>query len=685
MTAKKKAQFLQKYFYILIFLAALFIFLFYPNVGIYDWDKEVLYVSYIKTSLFEFKQFPMFLWNSNQLAGYPAVDQSAFFAANPETMLFTPFLPLLFFLSPAVFLKLLVVLNGIAGIVGLLLLGKKLRWQPSQISFFSALFLLSPIVFQHVAIGYLPWINLFMFPWLLYFLISDDFITHSLGSGMVLAVVLLQGGLHIFVWMVFFVVLFELCTAVLRRKAVHFLSILLIFISAITLALPRFYLSLESFASFSQRFFSGYSLRAFLQWGLVPPFFTPASMDDIEFFIEDYIDGVPYWDGELFWGAVILLAILLPFYFLYLHKQKKQIRSGKTNSLSVTVASFILWLLSLGNIYEKVITFFSESLRLPALEGMEKYPFRLAILAYFGFAFVIADSWLDLPDFFVNIGAELRHWFEKAGVIFIQFCGWLKKHDKLFHRLAVVLVGLSLIIFLFQPLLLSWLHAQIGLAYSGGGLSWLADRMERAGSIPLERYLAKATTFYGYVRHLLVGLSVVSVLLWLLGIIKIRKADKKKARKSQSRFPIWILEVLLVVPLLLAFGMWWRVSFATPQNTLPVWETKTPEIFTAVDDDPAEIELLSYSPLSLHFTISGIQENTIIIVDSVSAVDAKFLVIQSGDAEFLDRDGKLRIQVGQEGDLLISVDQRYVLIPSAIALFTWLVCVGIFLKKKHSD
>ena len=194
MAAKKKDQFLQKYGYMLIFLAALAIFLFYPNVGIYDWDKEVLYVSYIKTSLLEFKQFPMFLWNSNQLAGYPAVDQSAFFAANPETMLFTPFLPLLLFLSPAVFLKLLVVLNGIIGVVGLLLLGKKLNWQPSQTRIFSALFLLSPIVIQHVAIGYLPWINLFLFPWLLYFLISDDLISHSLGSSMVLAVMLLQGG-----------------------------------------------------------------------------------------------------------------------------------------------------------------------------------------------------------------------------------------------------------------------------------------------------------------------------------------------------------------------------------------------------------------------------------------------------------------------------------------------------------
>ncbi len=683
MTAKKKDQFLQKYGYILIFLAALLVFLFYPNVGIYDWDKEVFYISYIKTSLLEYKQFPLFLWNSDQLAGYPAVDQSAFFAANPETMLFTPFLPLLFLLSPAVFLKLLVVLNGIVGIAGLLLLGKKLNWQPAQTRIFSALFLLSPIVIQHVAIGYLPWINLFLFPWLLYFLLSEEVVTRSLGSSMVLAVVLLQGGSHIFVWMAFFTALFELCSAILKKKIKHLLSIFLIFPVGFVLALPRFYLSLQSFASFSQRFFSGYSLRAFFQWGLIPPFFTPASMDDIEFFIEGYIDGVPYWDGEVFWGVVILLVVLLPLYFLYIQKQEKQFYKAKKNSLAVTITSFILWLLSLGNLYEKVITFFSEMLRLPALEGMEKYPFRLAIMAYYGFVFVIADSWLDLPDLFIKVGAELKRGFEKTGVLFLCFCDWLKKHSRVFCWLAVVLVGLSLIIILVQPVLLSWLHAQITLAYSGDGFSWLAGRMEKAGSIPLGRYLVKASTFYGYVRHFLVGLTAISVLIWLLGVIKIQKSGEKKEKKVRSYLPLWLLEVFLVAPLLLAFGMWWRVSFATPQNTSAILEMKAPEVIMASEDDPANVEILSYSPLTVLLNVSEIQEDTSFTLNSVPAADTGFLEIQSGDAEFFDLDGRLGIQSKQEGDLIISVDQSFVLIPSAVALCTWLLCGGILLRKKQ--
>ena len=137
---------MQKHGYALLFFIFLVGFLFYPNVGIYDWDKEVLYTTYIKTSLQDNQQLPFFLWNSVQLEGYPAVDQSAFFASNPETMLFTPFLPLLLLFSPAFFLKLLVLLNALVGYAGILALSRRLNWNAGQTRIFSALFLLSPII-----------------------------------------------------------------------------------------------------------------------------------------------------------------------------------------------------------------------------------------------------------------------------------------------------------------------------------------------------------------------------------------------------------------------------------------------------------------------------------------------------------------------------------------------------------
>jgi len=685
MVFKKINPFLQKHGYLCLFFIALLVFLFYSNVGIYDWDKEVLYTEYIKTSLQEFKRFPLFLWNSAQLSGYPAVDQSAFFAANPETMLFTPFLPLLLLFSPQVFLKLLVVLNGALGVAGVLALGKKLQWQPQQMRIFSALFLLSPIVIQHVAIGYLPWINLYLFPWLLFFLLSDKLITRSLGSGMVLALVLLQGGLHVFVWLAFFVALYVLWLTIIRRNAKDLLSIPLTFLAAIGMALPRFYGSLQSFASFSQRFFSGYSLEAFLKWGFIPPFFTPASMDDIEFFIEGYIDGVPYWDGEVFWGLVIVLAALLPFLFMNLRKKKQQSDDVKKTAQAVACTSAVLLFFSFGGVYERFITFISGLLHLPALQGMEKYPFRFAIPAYFGFAFVIAAYWMDWQDFFASAATSTRAGLKKLLHFFYQCCVWFKRHRRLLGWLAGIPLVLYFTSLIGKAALMAWLQAQIDLAYNGQGAAWLAGLMEKTGSIPLENYVAKAATLYAYIQHVLLGIAIFFILLWILGTLRNSKREKQVLRTLKYQFAPWILEVLLVVPLLLAFGMWWRVALATPQNTLTTLKVEAPEILMISEQDLAQVAILSFSPLSLNFTVHGTQTVSSFVINSIPASDARFLEITSGNASFIEQNGKLGIKLDRDGEIEIRVNQKLILIPSLIAGITWPVCVGMLLWKRKKD
>jgi hypothetical protein len=82
------------------------------------------------------------------------------------------------------------------------------------------------------------------------------------------------------------------------------------------LALPRLYLSLQSFGEFAQRFFSGYSLSGILEMGFDSPFFSHVSWMISNISLKVIIDGVPYWDGEVFWGAVLLLSLLLPAFFI---------------------------------------------------------------------------------------------------------------------------------------------------------------------------------------------------------------------------------------------------------------------------------------------------------------------------------------------------------------------------------
>ena len=105
------SKLIHKHGYTLIALVAILIFLLYPNIGMYDWNKEIQYSDFIKQSILIEKEFPTFMWNSGILSKYPAVEQSAFFAGNPETMLFSPFLPLLLIMPPVVFSKLLVLIH----------------------------------------------------------------------------------------------------------------------------------------------------------------------------------------------------------------------------------------------------------------------------------------------------------------------------------------------------------------------------------------------------------------------------------------------------------------------------------------------------------------------------------------------------------------------------------------------
>jgi len=660
--------------YLILVMLALCIFLFYPNVGIYDWDKEVLYTAYIKTSLQDFHQFPYLLWNSAELAGYPAVDQSIFFPANPETLLFSPFLPFLLFLSPPVFLKLMVVIHALIGIAGVFALGKRLAWDQNQIAIFSALFMLSPIVIQHIAIGYLPWMNLYFFPWLLFFLFSKKPVKRCLGSGMVLAITLLQGGLHVFVWMAFFMAFYGLACAVANKKIGDLIQPLLSVLAAILLALPRFYISLQSFSSFSQKFFSGYSLRAFLQWGLIPPFFTPQSMDDIEYFIEGYIDGVPYWDGELFWGFLLILVVLLPWMFSYLHREKDQAVEPLKQVESIAFASMILLLFSFGSLYEKGIVFLSEAIALPALQGMEKYPFRFAIPAYFGFSFVIAATWKEMPLFLGKVFA----WVKRALLILwnavLQVADWLRSRKKILRWVFIISLILCIAVLGMESAIMSTVRSMIEAAYSGEGAAWLQERMEYSAAIPLERYFAKAATLYRYIIRFLMGIVILTAFSCILSYLSKNMAQREMPISQGKPISKGLLEVLLVAPLILSFGMWWRVAFATPQHPEMRLALLEP-VITATDGETLSEMRISFTPSSLQITFSEANNASTLVFEDINAADGSFLQIEDGSAALDEWQTHLAIHVHDEEEekILISVKKEQVWKPCLIAGIGWLL------------
>jgi len=683
----KRSRLFREHGYSLLAFAAVLIFLLYPNVGIYDWEKEVLYCEFIKQSILDYKVFPMFLWNSGHLAGYPAVDQSAFFVSNPETLLFSPFIPLLLIMPSGVFLKLLVLIHFLIGWTGIQVLSKTCGWQACQTRIFSALFLFSPIIIQHIAIGYLPWINLFFFPWLFYFLLHDNFLKKWLGSGIVLALMMLQGGLHVFVWSGFFVAFFSFFQTILRKHVKFLLLIPISGLSACLLALPRVIPSFQSFGTFEQKFFNGYSLHAFLKWALIPPFFIPPTMDDIEFLIEEYIDGVPYWDGSLFWGFLLICVIVLPFVIglSTKNKGKSEIPNRKQDILALAASSALILLLSFDGLYEKGISFMSDLIHIPALKGMEKYPFRFAIPAYFGFAFVVVWYWENCLDFFTLVLNQTQELAVVFWGCFLRFAAYLHRHKKTFSWVGGILVFLCLVFLALKSPILEWVNSQIASAYAHQGAEFLAGLMEHAGTVPLTHYFTKAETLFGYLYRILVILTVVSVSLWLIGLT--HKPDRQRVNKPLMRelsFPFWLLETLVVLPLLLAFGMWWRVSLATPQDTLPEFTMQTPIATWVGASDSQEIPGIKYSPLSLELKVSEEMIGETLVLSQIPYHDTRFLGLESGNVVFVEKEDKTALEIKQAG--LIRVQVRYlpVIFSAVVAVMGWAVSFWILKKSRNN-
>ncbi|HEY59198.1 MAG TPA: hypothetical protein G4N92_00705 [Anaerolineae bacterium] len=683
MKLKSHLEFLHKYIYAVISFFAILLFLIYPNVGLYDWDKEILYTDYIKSAIFDFRKVPAFWWNSYQLAGYPSVDQSALFIGNPETLLFSPLTPLLGFLKPVVYLKLVVFLHFICGFFGILALSKKMRWRANQLRIFTALFLLSPIIIQHIAIGYLPWLNLYLFPWLLFFLLSKNLLSRGIGPGIILALVLLQGGSHVFVWLTIFVIAYQLLHSLLTRKIKQLVSLPLAFLTTLLLAFARIYLSFQSFANFSQTFFLGYSLRGFFKWALLPPFFTPKTMDDIEFFIEEYIDGVPYWDGAVFWGFLLILALCLPIILIWVKRQKlSEENSGITSQIhAVAGSSLFLLIISFYRIYQTIITFLATILSLPALQGMEKYPFRFAIVAYYGFSFVIAYYWPQFLSFINNI-------FIKAKTLLGEKESLLVKLDQKFQikrKALVVLCSLMICLFflalcLEKPFLRA-LHNQISNAYHNDGAQWLMALMENADVIPIESYLNKADTLYGYIRNTILFSTLFLILLRSIsGNLRAISNWLRKALDSLNKIRVHALECLIIIPLLLAFTMWLRVALADPQNSSSSLSLAPPHVIMADSGEPAKITGVTHSPLHLTFFATDKLVEEIILLPDISYEDIRFLEVSSHNAVLLNKNNRLGVKIKKAGLVSVIIKPNYYLYPITITVLSWLIIIPLFIK-----
>ncbi len=142
------------YAYIVLIFLYYFWWLTSGNVGVLDWFKEIAYFDYIRTALRDYHMLPYYWWNIiEEVAWRPPLPGSSSFIANPETTFFSPLTPLLYNLNTFAYAKLYVFLQFIPGIFGIIALRKKLQWNDEQFRNYTILFLFSPIVMQHLAVG----------------------------------------------------------------------------------------------------------------------------------------------------------------------------------------------------------------------------------------------------------------------------------------------------------------------------------------------------------------------------------------------------------------------------------------------------------------------------------------------------------------------------------------------------
>ena len=678
----KLSSFLEKYVYLVLALAMAIIYVIVPRTGIYDWDKEILYTQYIKESVFHLKSLPYYLWNNNGLGFFPVIKHTGIFIGYPETLLFSPWIIFLSFLEPILFFKLFYLVHLIMAIIGIFLLARTLKWDSVQLRVFSGLLLLSPLIIQHVAIGYSPWINLFLFPLLVYFLLHKNRIVSVIGSAMICALVILQGGIHVAVWFLGFIYFMKFWQVVFYKKMSKILDFLEVFILSGVLSFARIYSSFLTFRDFWQPTFPGFSLWSFLSMALKFPFFFSSKIDDIEGYFEFYIDGVPYWDGGVFWGPFLVILFFL-LIILLLKPIKKIGGLFHRDSLPILLSSLSLLFLSSGSIYSSITVFISRLVGIPAIEGVEKYPFRFTLVAYYGLALWFAS---------VGLGTirDLKIFLEKTRKKRVYIWNTSMKsplRQKGIRKIfAVIFCSQGILLIFWATWGRSILLKEIRNAYVSNGYPLIETMMKNKDAISIDAYLNKAMILSNWLIYFMIAAMLVCVFGFLYFLLY------KKFQNLAVILFTWIqknlllgLEVLIIIPLLISSLSWMRVATATPFSSFERSLKIEPDLKIS-SPETADLKIINVSPGELSIQCNSSDKQVCEFEIPVKNRDLLFININPIPLNRINQpDSQIfRIESGQRYEFKI---QMYSFTLSLIfTLLSWVIIIGFLvwsLKKAH--
>lgn len=368
------------YFIIIIVLAIFYnyTFLFSDNLGIFDWTKELFFITYLKQSLVEYKMWPLaFYFLPGAISWFPTLATTASFIGNPEVLFFSPTLIFLPFVSASLYIRINLFIHIIIGGWGIYKIGKYFNFDNLSIIVLFCLIILNPWMMQHLAIGYTPWMTFYYVPFIIFSLISNYKLNNLIISSIFTFFIIYEGGMHVFNWLNMAVVTSAVLYCLIFRNIKKIYQIGIYYLMSAILMFPKLFINANSFKDYSATVGSSYNsfnnIIGILTDLKSPLYDLPKSYS---------IHGVGLYDGSLGMGKyfiIILIISLLIFIYLYLKKQnRKQLKV--ISIFYFTIISFLI----LG--WNGVWNFAAD--KIPIL-AVEKYPYRFLFISLILFLFVI--------------------------------------------------------------------------------------------------------------------------------------------------------------------------------------------------------------------------------------------------------------------------------------------------------
>ncbi len=617
------------YLYIIILILYYLWWLFSGNVGVLDWFKEIAYFDYIRTSLKDYNMLPYYWWNIiPDVAWRPPLPGSSSFVAVPETTFFSPLTPLLSNLNTFAYAKLYVFFHFIPGVIGVFALRKKLQWTDEQFRIFAALFLFSPIVLQHVAVGYFTWYNFYYFPWMIFFMSEKSTFKSIVGTAAVLGLVVLQGGIYIVQYMGLFWLMYEIFHIILEKDLKRVLRIIFVPMLMLVLSWARIGSSVIVYGDYVRPWFEidAYNISFFLFYAFLPTITIPPI--DL-WFHTDYLGWAltPHDSGQ-FWGlSLIMLAVVVLRYKAIVKNAKSKERGG-LNYHAIFIAASFLFIISFYRIWYDSMRALAL-LNIPLIETIKNHGIRFIMGAYFGYAILLAtyssEIWKQLD-------------------IFVRTKIWSILKSMLKYLGYAILIGTGLfysIMIIFKNFITDKFVDIVTAAYNNTGHFWLRNRMEGIQQNDLEFYFYRFDIAFASIRHWTFVILAIALFFFISALL----INKNKHRFASliSRFPHLKYELLLIIPLAFSTGMWMNLSTSVPFDYYPIQKAIPPDVIVQLDKTlsipgmevaPDKLILIPKSEIMAEgYVFSNLPFN-----------DHKLFEIISQNAEFFDSDGNLALR-----------------------------------------